>query len=51
LAVLRVDERDVSSIDANTSIEDVVAVVRRAMNVISAGCKPDYLPDPEIFGA
>ncbi len=50
LAVPRVDERDVYSIDASTSIEDMVAVIRRALNVASAGCQPDYSTDPEIFG-
>jgi gluconokinase len=50
LEVPRVDERDVCSIDASTSIEDVVAVVRRAVKDASVGCNSVSLTNSEIFG-
>ena len=40
LEVPRIDERDVISMDASASIEDVVAVVKKAVNVVSVDYNP-----------
>lgn len=50
LEVPRIDERDVISLDGSTSIEDVVAVIKKVVNVASVNYNPGHLIESEIVG-